>query len=331
MREAGRSEDERVAAVLAATFPFFALILIGFLAARGGLLPLAAVPGLNVFVLYFALTAMLYDFGARTPIAEFLDPVVLGVWLLAGLVVLTLGVLPARRAGHTWLDASFGGLIAIIPNSGFMGIPLLTSLFGDAAAGPIIASLLVDIIVFQSLALTLAHRGQSDRGVLPELLVAARRMASNPLPWAIALGCLAGWVDLDLPTPVQTTIEMLAQAASPAALFTIGAVLARAQMTPRPRTPGRGAGADIGWLSALKLLAHPLAMWTVGTAAIAAGLGLAPVALAVLVLTAALPSAANISVLAERFGADNGRIARVILVSTVLSFGTFTAAAGLLR
>ena len=44
----------------------------------------------------------------------------------------------------------------------------------------------------------------------------------------------------------------------------------------------------------------------------------------VLTLAAALPSASNVSLLAERYGADNGRIARVILTSTALAFVTFT-------
>ena len=47
----------------------------------------------------------------------------------------------------------------------------------------------------------------------------------------------------------------------------------------------------------------------------------------VLTLTAALPSASNVSLLAERYGADNGRIARIIMASTVLAFVTFSATA----
>ena len=49
----------------------------------------------------------------------------------------------------------------------------------------------------------------------------------------------------------------------------------------------------------------------------------------VLTLTAALPSASNVSLLAERYGADNGRIARIIMASTVLAFVTFSACAWL--
>ncbi|MDT4858353.1 hypothetical protein FQZ97_928210 [compost metagenome] len=49
-----------------------------------------------------------------------------------------------------------------------------------------------------------------------------------------------------------------------------------------------------------------------------------------MVLVAALPSASNVSLLAERFGADNGRIARIILVTTAAAFLTFSGAVSLL-
>src|SRR5574337_990439 len=71
-----------VLSVLLVTFPFFALVLCGYLATRGGALPASAIGGLNSFVLYFALPAMLYRFGAQTPIAQLLDPAVAGVYLL---------------------------------------------------------------------------------------------------------------------------------------------------------------------------------------------------------------------------------------------------------
>ena len=319
--------------ILAVTFPFFALIGIGYAAARSKILPIEAVPGLNVFTLYFALTAMLFQLGARTPIGELLDPVVLGTWFLAGILVMGIGVFTARRIHKSWLDSSFGGLIATLPNSGFMGVPLLIALVGPEAAGPISASLIIDIVFMQSIAVALSQRGSGEHhGVWPEIRGSLIRMAKNPLPWAIVLGGLWGWLGLHLPGPVDSLVTMLAAAATPAALFTIGAVLAREQGTApkgRIRTGVRAWG-DVYWLAVLKLFAHPLLMWAIGRGAIAAGLPLGETALNVLVLTAALPAAANVSVLAERFGADNGRIARVILVSTILSFATFTVAVALL-
>jgi len=69
----------------------------------------------------------------------------------------------------------------------------------------------------------------------------------------------------------------------------------------------------------------------IGLSAIQLGLPLDPFALTVLVLLSALPSASNVSLLAERFGADNGRIARIILVSTAAAFLTFSGAVALLK
>jgi hypothetical protein len=84
-------------------------------------------------------------------------------------------------------------------------------------------------------------------------------------------------------------------------------------------------------VAVVKLLVHPLLVWGIGHAAIAAGVPLRPDALTVMVLVAALPSASNVAILAERFEADTGRIARIILISTAAAFITFSAAVALLK
>ncbi|HJV63190.1 MAG TPA: AEC family transporter, partial [Albitalea sp.] len=51
-------------AILAVTIPFFALVLCGHLAAWRGVLPEVAIPGLNAYVLFFALPCLLFRFGS---------------------------------------------------------------------------------------------------------------------------------------------------------------------------------------------------------------------------------------------------------------------------
>ena len=80
-----------------------------------------------------------------------------------------------------------------------------------------------------------------------------------------------------------------------------------------------------------KLLVHPVLVLLVAGAAVQMGAGIEPFALMVMVLVAALPSASNVSLLAERLGADNGRIARIILVTTAAAFLTFSGAVVLLK
>jgi hypothetical protein len=79
----------------------------------------------------------------------------------------------------------------------------------------------------------------------------------------------------------------------------------------------------------MKLVLHPLLVLAAGHGAIRLGVPLDTFSLKVMVLVAALPSASNVAMLAERFGADSGRIARIILLSTALAFLTFSGAVAL--
>ena len=99
------------------------------------MLPQAAIPGLNSFVLYFALPCMLYRFGASTPIAQLLDVSLIGVYLLCALIMVGFTIAVTRGPRTGWNDASFGALVAAFPNTGFMGVPLLVALLGAKAAG----------------------------------------------------------------------------------------------------------------------------------------------------------------------------------------------------
>jgi predicted permease len=320
-------DNVSVLSVLAVTFPFFALVLCGYAATRSHILPLPAITGLNSFVLFFALPCMLYRFGASTPIAQLLDPAVMGVYLVCALLMVGGTMLMTlRRVG--WNDAAFGALVAAFPNTGFMGVPLLLALLGPSSAGPAIVTIAVDMVVTSSLCIALSRLGGSGAGgASAALRRALRGMLTNPMPWAIVLGAIASAVQWRLPGPVDRTVGMLADAASPVALFTIGAVLARSQMNQHDKV----ALADYLPIALAKLLLHPLLVWVIGWSAIAAGVPLTPSAWLVLVLLAALPSASNVSLLAEKFGAHNGRIARIILVSTALAFLTFSAAVALLH
>ena len=317
--------------VFTLTFPFFALVLCGYLAARGRMLPLDAIPGLNGFVLFFALPCMLYRFGANTPIAQLLDVGVLATWLLCALLIVgvTVWVSLNRRIG--WNDAAFGALVAAFPNSGFMGVPLLVALLGAQAAGPVILTMVVDMVVTTSLCIALSRLDGADtHGAAKALKNALRGVLTNPLPWAILLGALVSVLGWAPPKPVTQTMGLLADAASPVALFTIGAVLARSQMLAAAGHVAAPLLRDYLPVALFKLFLHPLLVWLVGVGLISQGVPLSRFALTVVVLTAALPSASNVSLLAERYGADNGRIARIILVSTAAAFVTFTLAVSLM-
>lgn len=311
--------------ILGVTFPFFALVLAGFVAAKRGWLPLDAIPGLNGFVLYFALPCMLFRFGANTPMAQLLDGSVALLYSLSATVMVLLGMWTLKKH-HNWNESAFGTMAVAFPNTGYMGLPLLLSLFGAAAVGPAIVTIVVDLFFTSSVCIALSRLDQAQtHGARTALLQAIKSVFSIPLIWAIGLGALVSinaWV---VPEMLTQTVGLMAGAAAPVALFTIGTLLAR----PVP-SDSRGwwhwqhGGVD-ALLVFLKLVVHPVLVCVLGWVLMQLGLPLTPTALMAVVLVAALPSASNSALLAERFGADSARITRVILLSTALAFPSFSA------
>ncbi len=313
--------------ILLVTFPFFALVGCGYLAVHRRWLPEAAIPGLNGFVLFFALPCLLYRFGATTPIGASLDLSVMSVHLVCALLMVGAVVLWSRGRGTDWNNAAFGALVGTFPNTGYMGVPLLVALLGAAAAGPAIATILVDLIVTSSLCIALSQWASAEaHGARTAARNALNGVLTNPMPWAIVAGAASSAFGFTLPTPVGETVGLMADAASPVALFTIGAVLARSMSAGGVKV----SSWDTVPIALMKLLLHPVLLWLVGMVSIRVGVPLDPFALTVMVLVAALPSASNVAMLAERFNADSGRIARIILMSTTLAFLTFSGAVALL-
>jgi len=318
--------------VLRVTFPFFALVLCGYWAARRQMLPFEAIPGLNGFVLYFALPCMLFRFGANTPIAQLLDASAFFMYLFCALVMVAFVVAITLNKRFGWNDAAFGALVGAFPNTGFMGVPLLVALLGTAAAGPAIVTIVIDMVITTSLCIALSRLdGAGQQGVGQAAKNALLGVVKNPLPWAILLGTLFSAFQIELPGPVEKTVSLLGDAASPVALFTIGAVLARSQKIAHHEQHGPLTWKDYVPVALIKLFLHPVLVLLVGLAVISMGVPIDAFALKVMVLVAALPSASNVAMLSERYGADNGRIARIILVSTAAAFLTFSGAVALLQ
>ena len=311
--------------ILGVTFPFFALVLAGYVAAKRGWLTLDAIPGLNGFVLYFALPCMLFRFGANTPMAQLLDASVALLYSISATVMVLLGMWTLKKH-HNWNESAFGTMAVAFPNTGYMGLPLLLSLFGPAAVGPAIVTIVVDLFFTSSVCIALSRLDQAQtHGARTALVQAIKSVFSIPLTWAIGLGALVSinaWV---LPEMLTQTVGLMAGAAAPVALFTIGALLAR----PVPPSAHGWWHWQRGGIDALlvflKLVVHPVWVSVLGWGLMQMGLPLTPTALMAVVLVAALPSASNSALLAERFGADSARITRVILLSTALAFPSFSA------
>lgn len=145
-----------------------------------------------------------------------------------------------------------------------------------------------------------------SRGNALGVVETLRRILLNPFLLASLGGVAVGLSGLTIPAPVLAPIKMLAQAAIPVALISIGATMnwgALARLTPFSAS-----------LVAIRLLIVPAL-----TFAACLGFGTDPALASVLVLFAALPTASAAHVLASAFGADRELVATAIAQSTLIA------------
>lgn len=298
--------------ILLQTAPFFAIIGLGFLAGRTGFFPAEANAWLTRFVFYFALSAMLFRFAANLRLSEVIDWPLILAYLSGTAVVYAIATGVALMRGRGVAEAAVESQCAVIGNVGFLGIPLLLALLGPGAVGPNMMVLAVDLLVFGSLIVILIT-GSRDGRMSPAILITvARGLATNPMIVSISLGFVWSGLSLPLPRPLLSFLDILGAAATPGALFAIGASLAT-------KTAERVAVA--GWLSFAKLVLHPLAV----AIAVLFVFDVDPYVAGVAISAAALPVAGNVYILAQHYGVAPARVSAAILISTTLSVFTVSA------
>lgn len=294
------------------TLPFFAVISVGYGAGRTGFFTPQATAYLTKFVFYFALSAMLFRFAANLELSAILDWQFVWAYLAGTIAVYLLATIVAMARGLRVREAAIEAQCAVIGNVGFLGIPMLVLLLGANAIGPVMMVLAVDLIVFSSLVVILITGSRDGRMSLGILRTVGLGLLANPMVVSISAGLVLSSLALPIPVPVNEFLEILGGAATPGALFAIGASLA-----------GKSAErvAVAGWLSLCKLLLHPAAV------AVAALLvfDVDPYAAGVMITAAALPVAGNVYILAQHYGVAPARVSAAILLSTGISILTISA------
>jgi len=298
--------------ILLKTLPFFALISLGYWAGRVRFFTPEATVYLTKFVFYFALSAMLFRFAANLSLADVFSWNFVLAYLCGCLVVYGIAMTVAFMRGVSTEEAAVEAQCAVIGNTGFLGVPMLVVLLGPEAAGPILMILAIDLIVFSSLItliITGVREGRMSLGIFRVLGIG---LLKNPMIVSMTLGLAWGATGVAVPGPVNEFLGILGAAATPGALFAIGASLA-------------GKSAErvqvAAWLAFAKLVLHPAA---VAFAALVL-FRVEPQMAGVMIAAAALPVAGNVYILAQHYGVAPQRVSSSILISTAVSVVTVTA------
>jgi len=294
--------------------PFFALVLTGYAAVRFNILERNVVSGLNKFVFFFALPALLFEKTATAPVERLLgDSVFMLAYLFASLSVFTVSWFGARALFNTNpARASVMALGSSYANTGYMGIPLLSAAIGEWSAVPVALILLLDITVVIPLATTIIDMTSPDAQRRNLKAALTKSILMNPLVVTIVAGLVFAFLGWGLPGPIAGFTGLLGTAAGPVAMFTLGAVLAG-----QPLSHGLS---EAFYVTAFKLAAHPAAIWFAMTA-----WGVAEDWRLAATLAGALPVATTLFVIAEQYRTMPERASTAVLISTAISLMSLSA------
>jgi malonate transporter len=310
---------ERMNAIVDSFFPLIALIGLGYLCRRRNVLGPAAARELTFFVVWLALPSLLFEAIANASLRQLWQPQFVVAFTVA-LVVPFLVVLWWLPTSIAFVDRCLDGFGASYGNSGFIGIPLSVLLLGkDALVAATIGTLLTAVLLFAVGIVLLEIGGSTNASPGASMRKAARAVARNPLVVATILGVAWSATGLAMPVAPHRVLELLAGAAGPCALVSIGALLAQ------PAPPGQAV--SIAPAVIAKLVLQPLVCAVLVFQVFALPRLWAETA----VLLSALPTGTGPFMLAEFYSRDVARASRVMFVTTALSLVTVSACIAFMR
>jgi predicted permease len=289
--------------VTAQVVTLFLIMAVGFIARKQKILTPDLTKGfsdllLNITSPFLALSSFQFAFSRDMLAAA-------GMVLVFALVVHVAGILVGKILFARFPDATGKILrfITIFSNCGFMGYPVIGSIFGQR--GIFLTSIYV--AVFTTFIWTYGvfiFTGKADRRSLIGALL-------NPGIIAVFLGMLLFLFSLKLPLPVAQTLQAVGSMTTPLSMIIVGSMLTEVK-------PGDlFSGWAIYYGALLRLLILPFV-----TLFILKGIGFKGILLGVCVLTVAMPAAAISVPLAESNRGDVFFASRIVFLTTILSVVT---------
>ena len=287
----------------------FLLMAVGFILARLGRFSKETQSQASTLVMYVVTPCLIVDTLQMSPSPELLR--VMGLCLLILLATylgfaLLMELFFRREAADTQPVLRFG---AAYGNVGFMGLPLVQGVLGDAGLVFAIAGQVAfNLLAWSHGVLVMGERKSFS----------VRKMIFNPGILASAIGITLFLLDFRLPRVAGQAVEFLGSMNTPLAMVIIGAQMASANLPATFRNP------KLYLTAVFKLIALPML-----TALVLFPLDLDPVMYITVVILAATPAAGTGSMFAQQFHRDVATSAQLITLTNLCSLITLPCCAAL--
>jgi len=294
--------------------PVFGIVIMGYAATTIGWFSQSAADGLARFVFDFAIPIFLFRTLATNPLPETFPLDLFAAFYIGCYGAYAIGVFLGRMLfGRDWMGAVLTGLACSFGNTILLGVPLVLRAFGDEGAIPMFLILSVHgltLFTATTVFMELSNKGDTSLAALPVKVL--RNMTTNPIILGLAGGLVANLTGFTLPGVIDDVGRLMQAAASPCALFALGATVAQFGFV--------GRLTQTGVVMLVKMIAIPLAVWVLATEVF----GLEPLWAMVATLMAAQPSGANVYLFASRYDTAKAIASSTVFLSTAASVITIS-------
>ncbi|HEX6268340.1 MAG TPA: AEC family transporter [Burkholderiales bacterium] len=295
--------------------PVFGLLAFGYVATFTRVFGEAAATALASFVFYFAIPVLLFRSMATTTLPDDIAWGYLGAFYGGTAIAFGLGFTVARTTFEGPFERhAIIGFGAAFGNSVLLGVPVVLTGLGEAASLPLFLLLAFhSTLLFTTITIVLEAGGARHERLREVPAKALGGLARNPILWGLAGGLAFNLLDLRLPAALERWTQLVAGAAVPCALFSMGASLRSYRIA--------GALQPALVMVALKLVVCPLAVWALATLVFE----VPPLWAKVAIVLAAMPVGVNVYLFGVRYHAGEAESATAILLSSILSVATLSA------
>ena len=300
--------------VLDLALPFFGLILLGYICGKLAGIPETGVAWMQMFIIYIALPALFFNIISATPIAELANWRFVLLTLSSTTIIFLAGLgIGYWVTGGDLSKAAIQATAAAYANIGYMGPGLTLVALGAGSTVPVALVFVFDnLLFFTAVPFLMGIAGAGQGRFVDIARFVARRVLTHPFNIATAAGVLGAAIQFQPPVPIAKMLTLLQGAAAPCALFIMGVTVAM--------RPLKKIEAEMPMLLALKLIAHPLLVWTL----LSAFGDFGRIWTFSAVLMASLPPALNVFVMATQYQTYVERASGLVLAGTVASVVTVT-------
>lgn len=292
-------------ALLDIILPVFVVIGLGYAVCWKGLFSEQAVDGLVKFTQNFAIPCLLFRAISQIDLGASVSAPLIASYYLGAFASFAAGYLGARFLfDRSPVDAVAIGFCCLFSNTVLLGIPITERAYGIDALSANFAIIAFHAPLCYMLGVTSMEIARSRAtSIAQNAKSVSEAMFHNPFVISILLGLFVNITALPLPGVIADGLDLMARAALPAALFSLGGILYRY----RPE----GDMKAILMVCAISLILHPAIVFASGTA-----FGLDQNALRSAVITAAMAPGVNAYVFAHMYDAAKRVAASSVLIAT---------------